>query len=263
MPVPSWLRIPAPLVAVAASAALLAGCGSAATSGGTGGATASNATSTASSGGCAAGAAASGTTLVVPQEPDSGVDKTTGNCWASIKPTTMGVADVGSAVAGTSATFAVAWSPKDLYIRAYAVTWPLNNAGGANWWQSDATEFDISGADDHAGAFTDGNQYQLAITSDGTLQTSGDNGAAASPAPTALVQVVQNKGFYTELIVPWATLQVSAPKKGQKYQFDIGQDFGDSGGNRLAQMVWQADPSKASSSDWHQDTSQWGDIQLG
>ena len=249
-------QLSGPLLALGASAALLAACGSPATTGGSSGSGAASATAAAASG-CAAGAAATGTDVTAPQEADSTVNKTTGSCWASIKTTAMTVADVGSAVAGTSATFQVAWSAQDLYIRAYAVTWPLNNAGGANWWTSDATEFGISGADDHGGAFTSGNQYQLAITSDGVLQTSGENGTAASPAPTALEQTVANKGFYTELVVPWATLQVTKPAKGQKYQFDIAEDYSDSSGNRDAQAVWAGD------SNFYNTTTNWGDITLG
>jgi|GEM_PF-5285245 len=244
-------RLPAAFLALLTSSALLAACG--------GGGSANGG----SAGACATGAAAAANQITVAQEPDGGVSTPAGKCWASVPPTTMAVLDVGTAVSGTSATFKVAWSKKDLYILADTQVWPINNAGGANWWQSDATEFGVSGSDSHSGAFTSGNTYQLAITSDGTLQTSGDNGTNANPAPGAIAKIVANKGFYTELVVPWGTLQVSAPAKGQKYQFDIGQDFGDSSGNRLAQMVWQANPAMASTSDWHQDTSQWGDITLG
>lgn len=247
----SGLGVAGGILAVVAAGALLAACGGGGSANGGG------------SGSCAKGAAAAGNQLTVAQEPDSGVANPTAKCWAGVAPTSMSVVDVGSAVSGTSATFKAAWSKKDLYVMAYAQVWPINNAGGTSWWNSDATEFGVSGLDSHAGAFTSGDIYQLAVTSDGTLQTSGVNGTNASPAPTALAKIIQNKGFYTELVVPWSTLQVAAPAKGQKYQFDIGQDFGDSSGNRLAQLVWQANPAMASSSDWHQDTSQWGDITLG
>ena len=254
-----WVRRPGTLLCLLASAALISACGAAggaATGGGTAGGTTGG-----SSGSCAAGSAASGTTLTVPQEPDSGVNTPTGKCWASIKPTTMGVTDVGTLPSGDSAVFEVAWSAKYLYIRSYSTTWPLQNNGGTSWWNSDATEFGISGNDGHSGVFSSGNDYQLAITTDGVLQTSGVNGSAASPAPTPKVQVVNGKGWYAELTVPWATLQVKSPAKGGKYQFDIGEDYGDSSGNRLAQMAWQATPG--GTNDWHDDTSQWGDIVLG
>ncbi len=258
---PRSLRGPTTFLCLLTSSALIAACGSAGGGAGNAAGTASSsAGAAASSGSCAAGAAASGSTYTVPQEPDSGVNTPAGKCWASIKPTPMNVTDVGTLPSGESAEFWIAWSAQDLYIRAYATTWPLENNGGANWWQSDATEFDVSGTDGHGGVFSNGDKYQIAITSDGVLQTSGVNGSAASPAPTPKVQIVNNKGWYSELIVPWATLQVK-PAKGGKYEFDIGEDFGDSSGNRVAQMAWQATPG--GTNDWHDDTSQWGDIVLG
>ena len=253
-------RGPATLLCLLASTALIAACGSS-PSGGT--ANGSSATTTASSGSCATGAAAPGSTLTVPEEPASGVSTPQGSCWSSIKPTPITVVDTGTQPSGTSASFQVAWSAQDLYIRSYSATWPLENQGNAaagNWWESDCTEFDISGANDHGGVFTSGNQYQLGVTTDGVLQTSGANGSGASPAPTPKVQIVNGKGWYAELIVPWATLQVK-PAKGGTYQFDIGEDYGSSTGTRLVQLAWQA--QVGGSTDWHNDTSQWGDIVLG
>ena len=253
-------RLPVTLMALLTSTALVAACGggSANGSGGTGTTTGGGGTT---SGGCATGTAAQGTQLSVAQEPDSGVATPTGNCWAGIKPTTVTVADIGTQPSNTSTTFKVAWSAKNLYVMTYTTEWPLSNAGGTNWWQSDATEIDVSGVDDHGGQMDTSNTFQFGVVEDGTLQQ-GNNASGASPQPTPIAKVVQNKGFYTELVVPWSTLQVSKPAKGQKYQFDLGQDYDDGNGNRAAQIVWQADPSKASSSDWHQDTSQWGDITL-
>lgn len=245
-------RWPAALVALAVSTTLLAACGGASGNGG--------------SAACTKGAAGSGPGLAVAAEPAAGVATPTAKCWASIKPTTMGVTDTGTLPKGASATFKVAWSPKNLYISAWTATWPLYNAGSpesSNWWESDTTEFTVSGTDGHTGPYSSGHTYQLAVVEDGSLQTSGDNGANASPMPTGLAKIVSGKGFYTELIVPWATLGVSAPAKGQKYQFDIGQDFGNSSGQRVAQMVWQANPADAgTANDWHQDTHDWGTITL-
>lgn len=254
---PKSSRVACMFTALMASTALLAACGGSGGSANTGG------TATGGSG-CAKGATAKGNQLTIPKESDGGVSTPTAACWASIAPTSLTIPDVGTgAPTGDSTYFKEAWTPKALYIMTWTQEWPLSNAGGANWWQSDATEFNISGEDTHAGAFNNANTFQIGVTEDGTLDTSGQNGTNASPAPTAIAKVVANKGFYTELIVPWATLQVASPAKGQKYQGDIGQDYGDSSGNRVAQLAWQADPSKASSSDWHADTSQWGDITLG
>ncbi len=253
-------RVSTAVVALLASTALIAGCGGGSANGG-GGAGSATATGGGGAAGCASGAAAKGTQISVAQESDSGVATPTGKCWASIKPTTVTVADVGAQPDKTSTTFKVAWSAKNLYIMTYTTEWPLSNAGGANWWQSDCTEIDVSGVDDHAGAMDPSNTYQFGVVEDGTLQA-GNNATQASPQPTPVVKLDTNKGFYTELVVPWATLQVAKPAKGQKYQFDIAQDYDDGQGNRAGQIVWQADPSKASSSDWHQDTTQWGDITL-
>lgn len=254
-------RLPAAFMALLASTALVAGCGSGSANGSggaTGGATTGGGSAAA---GCASGTAAKGTGITVSQEPDSGVNTPDGKCWAGIKPTTVTVADIGTQPAGTSTTFKVAWSAKNLYVMTYTTEWPLSNAGGANWWQSDATEFDVSGVDDHAGAMDTSNTFQFGVVEDGTLQA-GNNASGANPQPSPIAKLVTNKGYYTEIIVPWATLQVAKPAKGQKYQFDLGQDYSDGSGNRAAQIVWQADPSKASSSDWHSDTTQWGDITL-
>jgi len=248
------MRATSTVLALLVSTALLGACGGSGGSANTGGG--------AAAAGCAKGTAAKGNQLSVAAAPDGSVATTDGKCWTGIAPTTVTVADVGSGTpSGDSTWFKLAWSSKNLYILTYTTEWPLSNAGGTNWWQSDTTEFDVSGTDDHAGAFTTGNQYQFGVVEDGTLQP-GQNAPNASPQPTPLVKIVPNKGFYTELVVPWATLQVSKPAKGQKYQFDLGQDYGDSSGARVAQIVWQADPSMASSSDWHADTSQWGDITL-
>jgi hypothetical protein len=254
-------RILASCVALLASGVLLSACGGG--GGGGGGGTAGNAGGSGGGGaaasGCNPGNAGSGTTLTVPQEPDSGVDSPTGKCWDAIKPTPVGIPAIGTAPSGASTTFKLAWSAKGLYILAWTQQWPLDAKNcGSNWWQCDTTEITVSGADDHAGAY-DGssNTFQFGIVNDGSLKT-GNNG---SNAPTSLVKaqtkIVQNKGFYSELFVPWQAIGVSAPKKGQKFQFDIAEDYGDGQGNRTAQYVWAGDQEF-----WHDD-SKWGDITLG
>jgi len=235
-----------------AGAVLLAACGG---SGGGGGATATN-TKGGGAGGCAAGAAGSANAVTVAAEPDSGVATATGKCWASIKGTPITVVGTGSIPSGDATTFKVAWSAKALYVQAYSAEWPINAAGGANWWQSDATEYTVSGTDDHGGAF-DSQTFQWGVISDGTL--GAGTGASTAPAqPTPLVSKVANKGFYTQLTVPWSILGVTAPKKGQKYQFDLAQDYGDASGARVGQALWIG-----SGSNFYNSTTDWGDITLG
>ena len=228
-------------------------------------------TTTGTVGGCVKGAAAAGATLTAPEEPSQGVISPTAACWAGIQPTPVAVVDTGTTPAGASAEFWAAWSSQYLYIRTYAATWPLedaaNDAAGA-WWESDTTEYGVSGLDTHAGNYctvtASDPTYQLAITTKGILERSGCNGVSALPPPSALEHTVQGKGFYTELVVPWATLKVTAPASGQKYQLDVGQDFGSSTGTRLVQLVWQADAALASGSgDWHANTQHWGTLVLG
>lgn len=277
---------PGRIVATALALTLLAACGATANHGGstasgtskgtTAGGTKSKSgtgpsASSAKVSGCVQGAAAKGATLTAPEEPDQGVISPTAACWAHISPTPIAVVDTGSTPKGDSAQFWVAWSPKYLFVRAYAATWPLEDAANdaaGDWWESDATEFGVSGLDTHAGSYctvsaTDPT-YQLAITTKGVLERSGCNGVSALPPPSGLEHTVQGKGFYTELIVPWATLHVTTPAAGQKYEFDIGQDFGSSTGSRLVQLVWQADAALASGSgDWHANTQHWGTVVLG
>lgn len=255
-------RLLAACVAALVSGMMVAACGGGGSGGGT--AAGSGGSSGGSSGGtgggaagCNPGDAGKGTQLTVPQEPDSGVDTPDGKCWGSIKPTPITNVGNGTIPSGDSTTFKVAWSSKGLYIRAETTEWPLNNAGGSNWWNSDATEFTVSGADDHGGTFDNSNTFQLAITTDGTLQTSGTNGSNANPAPTAKIKINNGKGWVSELFVPWQTLQVSGAKKGNKYQFDIAEDYGDSSGNRTGQVVWAGDGG------FYNNTTNWGDITLG
>ena len=245
----SWL-------AVLAAASLVTACGSA--SGNSPSSSSSGATSTggtAAAGGCAAGAVGSGTALTVAQEPDADVSTPAGKCWASIKGTAIAIPAIPTVPSADSTTFQVAWSAKGLYIMSTDLEWPLSDAGGANWWQDDTTEFVVSGSDDHGGTF-DTQTFQFGIDNGGTLQA-GTDAANASPQPTATVRINQGKGFNAELFVPWSTLMVKSPAKGQKYQFDIAEDYSDSSGNRDAQAVWAGD------SNFYNTTTNWGDITLG
>lgn len=256
-------RLLASCLAILASGLMVTACGSggsggtAATGGTTGSTTGgTKATTGGTSGGCATGAAGTGTAVTAPSEPDAQIDTPDGKCWASIKPTAISIVGNGTIPSGDTTTFKTAWSPKGLYIQATTLEWPLNAAGGTNWWQSDTTEYAVSGVDDHAGTMDATNSFQFGIVSDGSLQD-GTNGSQASPAPTAKVKTNQGKGFTTELFVPWATLQVSGAKKGGKYQFDLAEDYGDSGGNRVGQALWAGDGT------FYNNTTNWGDITLG
>lgn len=244
-PLVSW-------VALLVSGTMIAGCGSAPATGATGG----TSTATAASGGCQPGATGSATTLTVPAEPDSGVSSPTGKCWASIKPTPIDNVAVPAIPSGDSTTFQVAWSAKGLYIMSTDLEWPLSDAGGANWWQDDATEFAVSGADDHGGAYGP-NTFQFGIDNGGTLDA-GTNASTASPQPTAKVQINKGKGFQAELFVPWATLQVAKPAKGQVYQFNIAEDYGNASGARVGQALWASTDAT-----FYNSTTNWGDITLG
>ena len=262
---------PGKIVAIGLAATLMAGCGSTTSGGGSGKSTAQSSTTTSTASGCVKGGAAQGATLTAPQEPSSGVLSPTGACWADIQPTPIAVVDTGTTPKGDSAEFWAAWSPTYLYIRVYAATWPLEDAANdaaGQWWESDTTEYGVSGLDNHAGNYCSVSAsdptYQLAITTKGVLERSGCNGVSAIPPPSPFEHTVQGKGFYTELVVPWGMLKVSQPASGQKYQLDVGQDFGDSTGTRLVQLAWQADPSQASGSgDWHANTQHWGTVILG
>ena len=251
-------RLLASCVAILACGLMVTACG------GGGGGTAATGSSTAgatgstggTSGGCASGNAGSGTQVTAPQEADNTVDTPDGKCWASIKPTPVTIVGNGTIPSGDSTTFKVAWSSKGLYIQATTLEWPLNAAGGTNWWQSDTTEFTVSGVDDHAGNMDASNSFQFGVVNDGSLQD-GTNGSQASTPPTAKVKVNQGKGFTSELFVPWSDLAVTGAKKGGKYQFDLAEDYADSSGNRTGQAVWAGDGT------FYNNTTNWGDITLG
>ncbi len=241
---------------------LLAGCGSTAATQSTNTKTATTTSS------CTNGSAASSNTLTVAEEPSSGVDSPTASCWSDITGTPETIADTGTLPSGDSVSFKVAWNTSNLYILADVTAWPIYNAAddaAGDWWESDTTEYGVSGLDTHAGPYSSGPTYQFAVAgATGILYTTGQNASNASPLPKAMNDIVQGKGFSTELIVPWQTLEVTKPASGQSYQFDIAQDFGNSAGQRLAQVDWQAIPSDfGTSQDWHVDTADWGTITLG
>ena len=206
---------------------------------------------------CTAGQAANGYTLTVPEEPDAGVNQLTASCWASIAPTKEAQVDTGTVPAGASAVFKVAWSQKALYVWAYAAKWPLYDAG-RDAFEHDGTEFDISGTHSHAGPFGSHTFYANVI--EGTNKVAAIQGNVATPL-NAMTKVIQGKRYNAELIVPWSAVKVAAPAKGQTFQFDPGQDFGNGSGARVAQIFWAGVP--ASNPDWAHKTTQWGEITLG
>jgi len=212
------------------------------------------AAATAAGGSCAPGQATTAAVLTVPKEPPGGVQAPSGKCWAQIAGTPITNVVIGTAApAGTSATERVAWSPQNLYVLASVQEWPLPT-GGASLWNSQTVEFYVSGNNDKAGAFgpQDG-QFGILVgtpgVSNGTDKLSGE--------PTGLQQIIANKGYQAELVVPWSMLGVSAPAAGQEYKFDVAVDFGNSSGTQTAQTMWVGGQNN------YQSTAEWGSITLG
>jgi hypothetical protein len=252
------LGVAVPLVV---GGALLAGCGAASPAAGTGGSahgssTAATGQASAGSGsGCAKGATGtSGFTLAVAMEPAAGVAKPSGACWGSIAYTGMNNPSVRQAPSGDTGQFKVAWNAQNLYILAWVQEWPLNDANSGAMHKDDAVEFYFAG-DNTKGNSYDNVDCQVTVTYQG--QMSQSDTCNVPKAYTPIEQVVQNKGYYSELIVPWNSLGVTHPAKGQQYAFTIAYDIGDANGNRVAQMEWAG----GQNDDW-QDTANWGTITL-
>lgn len=238
------------------SGALLAGCGAAGpASGGThaskGGA---GAAATAASG-CQKGAVGtSAFTLTVANEPASGVAKPTGACWASIPYTGMNNPSVRQAPAADAGQFKVAWNAQNLYVLAWVKEWPLHMANSSAMHKNDAVEFYVAGDNSKTNSY---GPLDCQITVTYTGQMSQSDTCNTQKTYTPVVQTVTNKGYFDELIVPWSSLSVSHPAKGQQYAFTIAYDIGDSSGNRVAQMEWAG----GQNDDWSQ-TANWGTITL-
>jgi len=222
---------------------VLAGCG--------GGATGPSAKAAAQN--CAKGTAGAAGTIAVVQEADAGVGTIDGKCWASILPTPITNSVIGTAPAGVSAWTKVAWSAKNLYALVWVQEWPLP-ASGANLWNAQTVEFYVSGNNDKSGPYgpQDG---QFGIMAGNTTLNKGTDNLPADPTP--LSEVVQNKGYYAELVVPWSVLGVTAPAKGQTYKYDAAADFGDASGKQIAQTMWVGTQNN------YQVTTDWGSIALG
>ncbi len=214
--------------------------------------TAASSTTT-STAGCASGAAGTATLITVPKEPDSGVNTISGGCWTGIAPTPIVNSVIGTAPSNVSAWTKVAWSPTDLYVLAWVAEWPLPTSG-ASLWNGQTVEFYVSGNNTKGGNLG-AQDAQFGVMAGSTTVHQGTKGFATMPLGQSTI--VQNKGYYAELIVPWSSMAVSAPASGQQYKFDVAADFSDSTGKQVAQTMWVGTQNN------YQSTSTWGSIQLG
>ncbi len=176
------------------------------------------------------------------------------NCWGSIAYTAMNNPSTGTVPAGSSGEFKVAWSAQDLYVLAYVQSWPLYNAG-ATAFKDDNVEFYVAGDDTKlSGAYGPADcHYNVPYTD---AESAGAGCQITGPV-TAVTKTVQGVGYYDELIVPWSTLRVSAPAKGQQYSFTIAYDIPNSSGTRLGQDEWAGGANNNAS-----ETLDWGTITL-
>jgi len=241
--------------------ALLAACGGAhpaagGTAGASQGAAGASGAGQAPTAACATGPAGTAAfTLAVAMEPDGGVSKPAGKCWAAIQYTGIDNASTGTAQAGDTGQFKVAWNAQNLYILAWIQEWPLN-ANGSELYENDSIEFYLAGDGSKEQGSYGPNDCQ--VTVDYTGQVATDDTCNTSRTFTPVEQVVPNKGYYSELIVPWTTLNVAKADAGQQYAFSIANDISDSSGtNRLVQMQWAG----GENDNWQQ-TADWGTITL-
>ncbi len=186
---------------------------------------------------CSSGGAAQGVILPAVGQPDAGVDKPTGTCWAKIAPTPITNVTFGSAPPGSSASVRVAWSSKALYVLCSVKAWPLHAAAPAStWWQNDACEFYVSGSNAHSGSYG-AHDGQIGLVYSGGLYA-GPNSKVTLGALKGVANVRAKKGYDALLIVPWSALGVTHPAKGQSYQFDEAVDYGSSTGKYVGQLSW-------------------------
>lgn len=188
------------------------------------------------------------------EEPDSGVNTTSGKCWPSITETPITSVVIGTSQPDTSAWTKVAWSPSNLYVLAYVQNWPLPT-GGASLWNGQTVEFYVSGNNTKAATFgpEDG---QFGILAGSSTVNKGVN-SQLTVLPTGMSNVVQGQGYYAELIVPWKGLGVSSPASGQEYKFDVAADFSNDTGTQVAQLMWTGTQNN------YETTVGWGSIKLG
>ena len=237
-------------VAALLGTALLAGCGATPSSaGGTSSAT------QASPAGCAKGAAGTPAfTLAVAQEPATGVATPTGKCWSSIAYTGITNISTGQPPSGVSGQFKAAWSAQNLYVLAWVQKWPLQADNGGPAYTNDTIEFYLGGDNTKQTSYGP-NDCQVSVVYTGRAASHDTCNTSRTFTPVA--QVVPNKGYYIDLIVPWNMLNVAKPAKGQQYSFSIAWDIPDGNGNRVAQMEWAG----GQNDDW-QSTQNWGTITL-
>ena len=177
--------------------------------------------------------------ISVPEEPATGVATLSGNCWAQIAPTP--VANVISGVGtgqipgGKDPTLQVAWSPKAVYFLCTVYAWPLYAASSTAPWSDDACEFMVSGSAQRTGAFTP-YAAQIGVAYNNPKPGIGTAGSNMTNPPGLVAQTKTNsgKGYEVELTVPWSTIGVSKPAKGQTYAFDAAVDFNNAKGSYVA-----------------------------
>ncbi len=224
----------------------------------------------------ASGAAGASTDITIPELGDESLRtgwKTDSGGWATLTPVNMTQVDqkTGSGNLPSSDTgwFKVAWSPTDLYVLAYSNTWPLYDAGGTKWFNSDAVEFDISGSDTHSGSIKSSkDDFHIAVDEAGHSYIEGPTSTLSDSVFGAAA--VSGKGYYTYIQVNWsnvgiskATLESKSKAAGMKFQFDIGEDFGNAAGSRIGQLFWAGNPADGGTgSDWAHDNKNWGNIVL-
>lgn len=162
---------------------------------------------------------------------------------------------MGTLPSGVSAWTKVAWTASNLYALVWDAQWPLPSSG-ANLWNGQTVAFFVAGNNEKGVQVADtANDAQYGIVAGSNVVHTGTRGLTTTP--TGISTIVQNKGFYAELIVPWSDMGVSAPASGQQYAFDVTIDYSNSTGTEVASTVWQG------TSNNYLTTAGWGTIQLG
>lgn len=177
--------------------------------------------------------------ITAPEEPTSGVATLSGACWAQIAPTPIAniIPGVGSGQipGGKDPTLQTAWTPKALYLKCTVYAWPLYAASATSPWTDDACEFMVSGSSQRNGAFT-AHAAQIGVAYNNPTPAIGTSGTDMTKPQglSAQTKTNQGQGYEVELTVPWSTLGVAKPDKGQTYAFDAAVDFNDAGGAYVA-----------------------------
>jgi hypothetical protein len=249
--------------AVLLCGALLCACGSA---GGAAKAAGPSSTGT-STVACVAGPAATGTSVTAVQEPDAGVNKPNGPCWAKIAPTTWSNAVIGTTPAGTSTEFKVAWSPTYLYVWSQVKLGraPICTDPSASW-NDDSIEVYVSATNDQSdtSGLTAPGTGQFVVNACGE-NNQGAQGAALGTDHTAVnitsksneIETQTSTGYTTLLELAWSDL-TATPKSGMVLGFSIGCDFSDpsTANTRLAQTMWAGNNYN------YENDTDWGTLKL-